>query len=90
VARRPDVVLMDIRMPELDGLQAAEQLLADPELDTAVIMLTTFDLDRYVYDALRVGASGFCSRTRRPIGCSTRCALPPPATRCSHLSSHAG
>ena len=57
--RRPDVVLMDIRMPELDGLQAAEQLLADPELDTAVIMLTTFDLDRYVYDALRVGASGF-------------------------------
>jgi DNA-binding NarL/FixJ family response regulator len=57
--RRPDVVLMDIRMPELDGLQAAEQLLADPELDTAVIMLTTFDLDRYVYDALRIGASGF-------------------------------
>jgi DNA-binding NarL/FixJ family response regulator/class 3 adenylate cyclase len=57
--RRPDVVLMDIRMPELDGLQAAEQLLADPELDTVVIMLTTFDLDRYVYDALRVGASGF-------------------------------
>ena len=57
--RRPDVVLMDIRMPELDGLQAAEQLLADTELDTAVIMLTTFDLDRYVYDALRIGASGF-------------------------------
>ena len=50
--RRPDVVLMDIRMPELDGLQAAEQLLADPDVDTAVIMLTTFDLDRYVYDAL--------------------------------------
>jgi DNA-binding NarL/FixJ family response regulator/class 3 adenylate cyclase len=57
--RRPDVVLMDIRMPELDGLQAAEQLLADPEVDSAVIMLTTFDLDRYVYDALRIGASGF-------------------------------
>jgi DNA-binding NarL/FixJ family response regulator len=57
--RRPDVVLMDIRMPELDGLQAAEQLLADPGVDTAVIMLTTFDLDRYVYDALRIGASGF-------------------------------
>jgi DNA-binding NarL/FixJ family response regulator/class 3 adenylate cyclase len=57
--RRPDVVLMDIRMPELDGLQAAEQLLADPDLHTAVIMLTTFDLDRYVYDALRIGASGF-------------------------------
>jgi DNA-binding NarL/FixJ family response regulator/class 3 adenylate cyclase len=57
--RRPDVVLMDIRMPELDGLQAAEQLLADPQLDTAIVMLTTFDLDRYVYDALRIGASGF-------------------------------
>ena len=57
--RRPDVVLMDIRMPEIDGLQAAEQLLADPDVDSAVIMLTTFDLDRYVYDALRIGASGF-------------------------------
>jgi DNA-binding NarL/FixJ family response regulator len=57
--RRPDVVLMDIRMPELDGLRAAEQLLADPDLGTAVIMLTTFDLDSYVYDALRFGASGF-------------------------------
>jgi DNA-binding NarL/FixJ family response regulator/class 3 adenylate cyclase len=57
--RRPDVVLMDIRMPELDGLQAAEQLLSDPEIETAVIMLTTFDLDQYIYEALRVGASGF-------------------------------
>jgi DNA-binding NarL/FixJ family response regulator len=53
------VALMDIRMPGLDGLQAAEELLADPALTTAVIMLTTFDLDRYVYDALRIGASGF-------------------------------
>jgi DNA-binding NarL/FixJ family response regulator/class 3 adenylate cyclase len=57
--RRPDVVLMDIRMPELDGLKAAEQLLSDPEIETAVIMLTTFDLDQYIYEALRVGASGF-------------------------------
>ncbi len=57
--RRPDVVLMDIRMPELDGLQAAERILADPELDTAVLMLTTFDLSEYVYEALRIGASGF-------------------------------
>jgi DNA-binding NarL/FixJ family response regulator len=57
--RRPDVVLMDIRMPELDGLQAAERILADPDLATAVLMLTTFDLDQHVYDALRIGASGF-------------------------------
>ncbi len=57
--RRPDIVLMDIRMPELDGLRAAERILTDPALDTAVIMLTTFDLSQYVYEALRIGASGF-------------------------------
>jgi len=57
--RRPDVVLMDIRMPELDGLAAARQILADPEVATAVVMLTTFDLDEYIYEALRIGASGF-------------------------------
>ncbi|HWT94084.1 MAG TPA: response regulator transcription factor [Solirubrobacteraceae bacterium] len=57
--RRPDVVLMDIRMPEIDGLQAAERILADPALSTAVVMLTTFDASEYVYEALRIGASGF-------------------------------
>jgi DNA-binding NarL/FixJ family response regulator len=57
--RRPDVVLMDIRMPELDGLKAAERILAEPGLDTAVLMLTTFDRDEYIYEALRIGASGF-------------------------------
>src|SRR5215204_5218237 len=55
----PDVVLMDIRMPELDGLKAAEGILSNPELDTAVLMLTTFDRDEYIYRALRIGASGF-------------------------------
>jgi DNA-binding NarL/FixJ family response regulator len=54
---RPDVVLMDIRMPEMNGLEAAERILA--EVDTAVLMLTTFDSDEYVYEALRIGASGF-------------------------------
>ncbi len=57
--RRPDVCLMDIRMPDLDGLAAAERILSDPDLDTAVLMLTTFDLREYVYEALRIGASGF-------------------------------
>ena len=56
---RPDVVLMDIRMPELDGLRPAERILSEPELDTAVLMLTTFDRDEYIYEALRIGASGF-------------------------------
>ena len=57
--RRPDVVHMDIRMPELDGLSAARRILDDPDVPSAVVMLTTFDRDEYVYEALRIGASGF-------------------------------
>jgi DNA-binding NarL/FixJ family response regulator len=57
--RRPDVVLMDVRMPLMDGIEAARQLAAEDDGGPRVLMLTTFDLDEYVYDALSSGASGF-------------------------------
>jgi DNA-binding NarL/FixJ family response regulator len=64
---RPDVVLMDIRMPDLDGISALRQVTADPALNgVRVIMLTTFELDEYVFDALQAGAAGFLIKDSEP------------------------
>jgi DNA-binding NarL/FixJ family response regulator len=63
---RPDVVLLDIRMPNLDGLEAARQILGSRANRSRVIMLTTFDLDEYVYHALKAGASGFLRKDTSP------------------------
>lgn len=64
---RPDVILMDIRMPELDGLAATREIVADPELaGVRIVVLTTFELDEYVFDALRAGASGFLLKDIEP------------------------
>ncbi len=62
---KPNVVLMDIRMPELDGLQATREILA-ADADARILILTTFDLDEYIYEALSAGASGFVLKDEPP------------------------
>ena len=68
LARRnpPDVVLMDIRMPGVDGIEATRRLLDIPARTPRILILTTFDLDEYVYEAMRAGASGFLLKSARP------------------------
>lgn len=63
---RPDVVIMDVRMPGMDGITAIRHLLATSSWPVKVIVVTTFDLDQYVFDALRLGASGFLLKTAPP------------------------
>jgi DNA-binding NarL/FixJ family response regulator len=64
---RPDIVLMDIRMPGITGLEATRRITADPQLaHTKIIVLTTFEVDEYVYDALSGGASGFLLKDTKP------------------------
>ncbi len=85
----PDVVVMDIRMPVMDGIEATRRIRTAPGAPR-VLVLTTFDLDEYVYEALRAGASGFLLKDVRRSSWRPGSAWWRPATRCSRRRSPSG
>ncbi len=87
---RPDIVLMDIQMPRTDGIEATRHIVGAGATTTRVLILTTFERDEYIFEALRAGASGFLLKNAHPRTSSTACASSPPATPSSPPQSPDG